>query len=160
MKLIISRHAEAENDSPTGSDKDRKLTEKGKNDIIKMSNFIKNTPVSVNRIFFSPYLRTRLTADAYAENLGVGTPTESFDCLAPGNICSNITHDLSRLSNSDTVLIVAHNPEVSYFTSALLGIENIEESLIFSPGTTACILIPRETFQKGKLLWFVSPDFL
>ena len=160
MKLIIARHAEAEDKSPSGADKDRQLTEKGRLDIIKMSRFIHNTPVKVNKIYYSPYLRTKLTADIYARELKIESPAESFSCLAPGNSCSNIIPDLARLSNSETILIVSHNPDISYFTASLLEIDCVEESLIFSPGTTACILIPKETFRKGKLLWFVSPDFL
>lgn len=158
MKLILARHAEAENNST--SDKDRQLTEKGINDIHKMANFIKKTPVKVNRIYFSPYLRTKFTALAYAEHFELKNELESFDCLAPGNYCNSIIHDLARLSNSETVMIVAHNPEICYFTSSLLAIDNPEESMIFNPGSAACILIPKETFKKGKLLWFVSPDFL
>jgi len=160
MKIIISRHGEAEAKSRSGKDEDRALTPQGIDDINKMSNFIINSPVKVNRIFYSPYLRTKMTADTYAKALNVKHPAESYDCLAPGNYCNDIISDLTQFSNSDTILIVTHVPEVSQFTATLLGMENNLDSMIFSPGTTACILIPKETFKKGKLIWFVSPDMI
>ena len=39
MKLIIGRHGEAESFSATGLDRDRKLTENGKTDLVKMANY-------------------------------------------------------------------------------------------------------------------------
>ena len=160
MKIIIARHGDAEEASSGGSDRDRALSEKGRNDIIRMCRFIEHSPVKVDKIFYSPYLRTRMTADTYYKNLQVTHPPESYDCLAPGNYCQDILPDLARFSNSETVMIVAHNPEVSQFTASLLGIPFNEESLIFTPGTTACLLIPKETFKKGKLIWFVAPDMI
>lgn len=160
MKLIISRHGEAENNSITGLDKDRPLSDKGRADILKMSQFIKHTPLKVNRIYHSPYLRTCQTADIYAESLGIIDHIEPLSDLAPAGDSSNMLSSFCKFSNSDTILVVGHNPDVSYLVAKLVMNEALASSFVFCPGATVAINVAREKLCKGQLVWMVSPDFL
>ncbi|MBK6608983.1 MAG: phosphohistidine phosphatase SixA [Leptospiraceae bacterium] len=160
MKLIIARHGEAESFSATGLDRDRKLTENGKTDLVKMANFIYNSPLRVTQILYSPYLRTQETADIYSSTLqfkGVATPADE---LLPSNDYSDLLPKLNQLSNSDTVLLIGHNPDVSFFAARLIRDESISRSLVFSPGSTIAINIAKENFLMGQIIWMISPEFL
>lgn len=160
MKLIIGRHGEAESIAMTGLDKDRRLTEKGRLDIAKMGGYILQTPLKVTQIYYSPYARTNETATIFSETLHFsGDPIPASELL-PGNEYSDLFPKLSKLSNSDTVLIVGHNPDVSYLVSKLIRDVSISRSFIFMPGTTIAINIAKENFQNGQLLWMISPEFL
>lgn len=160
MKLIISRHGDAELLSNSGRDRDRKLSEQGKKEIELMSNFISNTSLKPNQIFHSPFQRTIETAEIYAKCLNLKNEVISSDYLLPESMYVDILGELSKFQNSDTILLVGHNPNVSYFISKLLSDYDLSRSVPFLTGTTVAINIPKETFTRGQILWFISPDFL
>lgn len=160
MKIILVRHGEAEDISRTGSDKTRKLTEKGIDDIHKVGAFIRHSRIKISQIFHSPYERTHLTAKILASELDMDDHIIAADELSAGCDCFNIIPNLCDYSNSDAVIIVGHNPDITYFAAKLLGSTIFEECLNFSPGTTIAVNVPKEKFTKGQILWVVSPDFL
>lgn len=159
MKLILARHGEAEDVSPTGKDRDRELTPKGKEDIHKMGRFIQLSSLKVKYIYHSPYLRTRQTAEIFAEELKIEL-LEPCDELAPGKSCEDIIHKIKNFSNSEALLIVSHNPGIAHFAAYLIQDDALAPHLPFRPGTTIAINVARERFQKGQIIWMISPDDL
>jgi phosphohistidine phosphatase len=157
MKIIISRHGESEDFSSTGRDFDRKLTPRGKEEIIKMANFIKGSSLNVQHIYYSPYLRTKETANIYSEILNIKDSLELCDELAPNNDCMNLIYRIKDFSNSETILIISHNPGIALFASKLIKDESLYNCLQFSPGTTIAINIAKERFNSGQILWMLSP---
>lgn len=160
MKIIISRHGEAEDFSPTGRDIDRPLSSNGQFEIRKMGTFIKRGSLHVQHIYHSPYLRTRQTAEIYAEELGLKEVVETCDELAPGNECMNLLTRLKHYSNSDTFLLVSHNPGVAHFAARLIQDDNLAGSLLFSTGTALALNIAKERFCKAQIIWMISPSDL
>lgn len=159
MKIILVRHGEAEDVRPSGSDRSRKLTEKGRDDIHKIGSFIRNSHLKVSEIFHSPYERTRITAEILASELDLVGHVMSAEELSAGCDCCGILPNLGSYSNSDAIVIVGHNPDITFFAAKLLG-SSCETNLVFSPGTTIAVNVPKERFSKGQILWVVSPDFL
>ncbi|MBM9548065.1 phosphohistidine phosphatase SixA [Leptospira sp. 201903074] len=160
MKIILVRHGEAENATPTISDTQRELTDKGVSDIHKIGRFIKNSALAVKQVYYSPYLRTKHTAEILSEELKYGGEMLASDDLAAGKGCSDIISCLVNFSNSDTVLLVGHNPDITYFAARLLGNATVAENLIFQPGSTIAINVAREKFAHGQIIWAISPDNL
>ena len=160
MKLIISRHGDADVVSPTGRDIDRPLTDHGRSEIKKMAYFIKRGSLHVQHIYHSPYLRTKQTAEIYAEELGLEEVIETCDELAPGNECMDLIHKLKNFSNSDTFLIVSHNPGVANFAAKLIQDDALASSLLFSTGTALALNIARERFCRAQIIWMISPSDL
>ncbi|MCB1141595.1 MAG: phosphohistidine phosphatase SixA [Leptospiraceae bacterium] len=157
MKIIISRHGEAEDYSSSGRDFDRSLTDAGRLDIAKMANFIKNSSLKVQHIYHSPYLRTKQTAEIYSSILQLPEQIELCEELAPNNDCMDLVHRIRNFSNSETFLLISHNPGIAFFASRLIQDESLYESLLFMPGTTIAINIARERFTKGQIIWMISP---
>jgi len=160
MKLIIGRHGEAEQHSATGLDKDRKLTEKGIADIGKMADFIFHSPLRVTQIFHSPYIRTNETAEIFSEKIRFKGIVNPVNELLPGADYSDLLPKLNQFTNSDTILIIGHNPDVSFFAGKLIRDESFANVFGFSPGTTVAINIAKENFLRGQLIWMISPEFL
>lgn len=160
MKLIICRHGESDITSASGFDRDRKLSDKGKNDIAKMAKFIQGTPIKVTKVYHSPYLRTIETAQIYSDILPGKLVPETSEFLAPSANYNDLLPGFCRYPNSETILIVGHNPDVSYFAANLLKSDSIASMFFFSPGATLAINVARENFCNGQLVWFVAPDFL
>ena len=159
MKLILSRHGEAEESFLT-KDSERKLTTKGKSDILKMANFLFNSGIRISQIYHSPLVRTTETAKIYAEVLNLTDKMEKSDCLKPNSVYSTILPELQVFSNSDAILLIGHNPNVSYFTSELILGNYLNQSFPFQPGSIIGINIAKERFKDGMLFWFLSPDYL
>ncbi|PJZ66563.1 phosphohistidine phosphatase SixA [Leptospira wolffii] len=159
MKIIIARHGEAIPNSPDGQDSSRILSPKGEADVEKMARFFQ-TGFKIKKIYHSPYLRTKATAEIYSRILKPELETESIEYLLPGEDYLRICPLLKDNSNSDAILIVGHSPDVSIFSENLLGISGVGKSFLFTPGSALAVNIPREKFQGGQIIWFVSPDFL
>ncbi len=160
MKLIISRHGESETMSMTGKDRDRKLTETGISEISMMAKFIRASFLKPKCIIHSPYLRTTETAEIYAKGLSLENNFFSSDSLAPDSEYEKIFPELEAFDNSDTILLVGHNPNVSYFAATLIENPNLSRSFQFATGATLALNIPKETFRRGQILWMISPDLL
>jgi phosphohistidine phosphatase len=160
MKIILVRHGEAEDIFLARSDRERKLTEKGVADIHKIGAFIRNSHLKVTSIYHSPYERTKNTANIIASELQLEDHVYSADELSAGSDCCNLLPDLYSCSNSDAIVVVAHNPDIVFFAAKLLGAESCENHLVFSPGTTIAVNVPKERFSHGQILWVISPDFL
>ncbi|MCZ8157504.1 MAG: phosphohistidine phosphatase SixA [Leptospira sp.] len=160
MKIILVRHGEAEDPSSATSDQSRRLTEKGESDIHKIGRFIKSSPLKVSQVFYSPYTRTRLTAEILSKEIAFSGEPTSYDVLAAGARCSDILSCLVSLNNSDTVLLVGHNPDITLFAAELLGNASTSENLVFMPGSSIAINVAREKFAHGQIIWAISPDML
>lgn len=160
MKLILARHGEAEEFSATGRDIDRHLTKKGAEDIHKMGRFIYLSSLKVTHIYHSPYVRTRETAEIFAEELGISEVLESCDELAPGNVCEDMLYRIKNFSNSEAILIVSHNPGIAHFAAYLIQDDSLTPHIPFHPGTTIAINVARENFQRGQIIWMISPQDL
>ena len=158
MKIIISRHGDAEPFSHTGRDADRSLSSQGIGEIKKMAMFVKRGSLNVQHIYHSPYLRTKQTAEIYANELGLSELIETCDELAPGNECMDLIHRLKSYSNSDTFLLVSHNPGVSHFAARLIQDDGLASSLLFGTGTALALNIAREKFCRAQIIWMISPS--
>jgi phosphohistidine phosphatase len=160
MKLILARHGEAEHFSESGRDRDRKLTKEGRDDIRKVGRFIKLSSLRVKHIYHSPYERTKETAEIFSEELGLTSVLVPCEELAPENECENLLVRIKDYTNSDTILIVSHNPGISHFAAQLIQGDHLFPSLPFLPGTTLALNVPREYFQRGQIMWMISPHDL
>lgn len=161
MKLIIIRHGEAEFSAATGLDKDRELTENGIADIGKIGNFIVGSSLKIHRIYHSPYRRTLQTAEILHEKLEIPElPVLADNDLMPGCDYMKFLPTLTSFSNSETVVIVGHNPDVAFFAAQLLKDISLQAVLLFQPGTCMGINIAKERFFGGQLIWYISPNNL
>ncbi|MEO1584775.1 MAG: histidine phosphatase family protein [Planctomycetota bacterium] len=118
VQVILLRHGKAEQESPTGRDEDRPLTERGVAQSGWMGRELAEAGLSGVPVLASPAARTSHTAAIVADALG-GEPahdprlflsaglTEIFDLLADGW--------------ADGVILVGHNPTLSLAASALVG---------------------------------------
>lgn len=160
MKVILVRHGEAEEASVSGSDQNRALTAKGQSDVRKVGRFIRGSQLNVTHVFHSPYLRTRVTASILSEEIQFLGQAISSEELSAGSSCDTIITCLQNLTNSDTVVLVGHNPDITFFAAQLLGNHSYSENLIFQPGSSVAINVAREKLARGQLLWAISPDLI
>jgi len=114
--IIVMRHAKAETESPTDNDFDRRLKKKG----IVAAQFISKTfaemKIKPDVIVTSLVVRALSTAQIIAEHFGLQNKMLTKNYLYNRLYTfKEIVEDLIIFQNeSDTVIIVGHNPSISY----------------------------------------------
>ena len=117
MKLMLMRHAEAEDGSP---DPDRQLTDFGRATSYAMASFaIKTAAMTVSQIWCSPYKRARETSEPFRELLGDSTTFVIKDWLKPEGNPDKILTEIRNVT--DSVLIIGHNPLLAALVGKLIG---------------------------------------
>jgi len=154
MNLYLVQHAEARSEQ---EDPERSLTEKGWNDIRKVSSFIaKQTGIQVNRILHSGKTRARQTAEALAEQLKPVQGIRIADGLDP---LANPLTWAKRLDDMDEdIMLVGHLPHLSKLAALLLcGNEN-KEIVKFQNAGVVCL--GKDEYCAWSVQWIVIPKIL
>ncbi len=155
-KILIIRHAEAESPGQI-ADFDRKLTQKGIDKANEIGQILLQKGITPDFIGTSSAVRTLETANIIASNLGFAIENIHQDKY----LYIATTKDLvTYIQNIDykhhTIIIVGHNPYISYLTEKLSGV-NLGS---VSPCSTTCITYENVgswgeiALLLGKLAWF------
>ena len=148
MKLYFVRHTSAADNAAT--DSKRPLTRQGEEEARRVGAALSGLNVRPSRIYSSPLLRARQTADLIASELGFDGPTESLDELANGATTSSLIKALSP--TSDETILVGHMPSLAEHVAAIVGAKSPAE-FTFGKGSVACIELVRPKLSAGKLQW-------
>ena len=120
MKLILMRHAEAEPGDAYSDDALRPLTAEGAKTQKKMTQALQRMGVKPERIFTSPRLRARQTAEITAQVLGLSDVLQESDALGDGYSVNGVLALVHDFADKETVLCVGHEPDLSALAGALL----------------------------------------
>ena len=155
MELYFFRHGQAEDaQGPEFDDFARKLTDKGIERTQAAARALHKLGVKPARIYTSPRLRARQTADILASTLGL-TPQAQEEVnfgFNPEHIPALI-HDVT---NDLALMFVGHEPDLSITVGALVGGGDIE----MKKGGVARVDLLARTPIRGVLLWVMTPRVL
>jgi len=122
MNIFILRHGLAAEPGKGGNDAERPLTGKGEHKLEGVAEAMAAMELSFDRIFSSPYLRARQTAELIADALKARKRLEFTDALLPGATPSDAVHFLDSLKPvPEDVLVVGHEPNLSELISLLVS---------------------------------------
>lgn len=113
--LYLMRHAQADNDSPSGLDMDRKLSNHGHEQAHTMARWLSQQACVPQRIIASPAQRTRQTALAVAKAVGIPPLEIHWDVAiysaSPGSLLALIQEQLeTQRVQVEGLLLIGHNP--------------------------------------------------
>lgn len=163
MLVTIWRHGEA---GAARSDRDRALTTRGANDIKHGCHQFQAACEAKNfgrpqAILHSPYTRTVETANILASNFK-GASIKPLRVLEPGNDVAGVEaaldEQLLQGKAADHIILVSHQPLVSYLLNYLLGEAGRVPSL--SPGALATVEL--DTTGQGcacLAFWAMAPKY-
>ena len=138
------RHATAEESA--GSDALRPLSERGRREAQEAADAIREREARPVVVLTSPRLRARETAEIVGRALGV--PVELREGLNCGATAAAYLDALRPVEGRD-VLVVAHNPEISAFATAVA-----RRVVSFRPSTVCCLDL---TEDSASLDWVRHP---
>ena len=156
MKLILWRHAEAEDGSPTVTDAKRRLTQRGEKQARHMAQWLRSHLPSAAkrmRVLVSPSIRTQQTAHA------LQLPFEIEPRVGAGGTPSSILVAAAWPAEERTVIVVGHQPTLGQLAALLMTGAEAEWS-VKKGGIWWFSQRSREEGEQVVLRAVMNPDFL
>lgn len=157
LKVFILRHGAAETRRPNLSDRERRLTAQGLQELGAAVRGLRRLKVQPDEILSSPYRRAWDTAVVAARELTAGKSPVEMAALVPGGNVARIWTELKKFSSAKSVMLVGHEPLLSEFAAFLLNSPHLTMNLKKS----GFIRIDLDTVQvnhpSGNLRWLLTP---
>jgi phosphohistidine phosphatase len=159
LELYLIRHgvaAERGDDYP--DDSKRPLTNGGISRLRKEAKALDGLGVAFDHIITSPLVRTKQTADVFAELLKSKPSVSQSDALSPAGTSAAVIQELAKHMRKGRIAIVGHEPNIGELAARLIG---ARMPLEFKKG--GICRIDFEVFPPkgvGQLRWFVTPRML
>ncbi|MBN2455716.1 MAG: phosphohistidine phosphatase SixA [Sedimentisphaerales bacterium] len=153
MQLYLVQHGQAKSEDV---DPDRHLTEKGQNDVKKISFFLKKYGLSVDAIWHSGKTRAAQTADILASGVVVNQAIAQHDGLKPNDAIGPLREELVKAD--EDLMIVGHLPFLSKLASAIVANSESADVITFQQGGIVCLEQNEEL--AWSIRWMVIPELL
>jgi len=157
MRLLIVRHAIAEDRAPGLSDAERGLTPEGISKFERAAAGLARIVDRPDAVLTSPLKRARQTAEIAARAWGRVEPRE-VDALAGGTF-TDLAKAVGVHPAEATVVLVGHEPHASELLARLLGSRD-GDRFSFKKGGAALVELEDGLEDGGQLVWFLPPRVL
>ena len=156
MDVYILRHGKAEDAGPGTSDAARRLTKKGREEIVATGRWMAAQDLRFDLIAASPLVRAQETAAIIAESLGEKERLVTWKVLAPGANTDTVCRMIGKQGELRSILLVGHEPLLSALISRIIaGDENA--AIAMTKGSLAKIRGFSSTgHPSGELHWLVT----
>jgi len=153
MKLYLVQHAKAASEQ---QDPQRSLTEEGRLELQKVTEFIKPMNLSVDYLWHSEKKRAIQTAELLAEAIEIKKAKAMRERLGPSDDVAILKEELTAAA--DDIMIVGHLPFLSKLASLLLtGHESADTAAFKNAGIVA---LARSKENRWQIDWMVTPEIL
>ena len=155
MELYLLRHASAgEGLSDPKKDEKRRLDEDGVLQTRYIGLMLAQLDVQLDLIVSSPLVRAMQTASVAANELAYEGKIELGLALRPEATFEEFRELLKKLSKSESVMVVGHNPSLSEFLGRLVGGPAAPAQIDMKKGAVAKVELRG---KSATLLWLVTP---
>ncbi len=160
MRLVLLRHAPAEPRDPVHwpDDLARPLTPRGVSRMRRAAAGLARLERGIERVYSSPAVRCVESARLLALALGLRDEPARLDALLPGAAPLESVRQLAREHAASAVALVGHEPELSEFASALLGVR--PGSISFKKAGACALELAADGPLAAKLRWWLPPAAL
>ncbi len=121
-KLFIIRHTQKD-ESISGDDYDRPLTDLGLQNAHEIGKFLDNKNVKIDLIVASPAKRTRQTAEIIAQEVTYRKSVMYNEVLYMAYVNEMIETLSYTFDSVETMILIAHNPSVTALALTLVGLK-------------------------------------
>ncbi|MEI6167594.1 MAG: phosphohistidine phosphatase SixA [bacterium] len=160
MKLYLLRHGSAVDIGEKGvsSDEERMLTREGRECTTTVLRRLRKV-CRPQRIWTSPLVRARETAEIACEILSPPAPLSTLKSLSAGTEVDRILPWL-KTCEEESLMLVGHMPDLAIL-AACLTMRVKTEAIILKKSGLCCIEFDGRIAEgKGQLVWLVTPSLL
>jgi phosphohistidine phosphatase len=160
MDLYILRHGLAEEQSQSGKDRDRQLTEEGIKKTRAAGKALRKMELHFDLVLSSPFPRAWQTAEIVTEECGCAKALQRCDPLSSGAPMSGVLQEITRAAAKySSVMIVGHEPDLSELISVLLsGAPSL--AITMKKGGLAKLTLAIAEPGTARLEWLLTPKHL
>lgn len=160
MNLYLIRHAIAEEESPSGEDSQRLLTDKGAKKMRNIAKGLKALGVEFDYILTSPYIRAHQTAEILGDVFKMKKRIITSENLAPMGDPDQLLAEINEKYTVNSLAIIGHEPYLSILVS-LLTANGSPVEMTFKKGGV-CYLTTDDLHhtRKATLEWLLTPGVL
>ncbi len=152
------RHAEAEVRSAEGNDRERALTDKGREQSRRIGKFLRRNELVPDVILSSPYARAWQTAEIVCDEADLDDPTLA-GWLACGMTPETAMHELKAFSRFPGLMIVGHQPDLSELCAKLLGLHDPIQ-IPFKKAALICLELEEFRPTSARLVFALTVQLL
>lgn len=160
MNLYLIRHAIAKEESATGEDSQRALTEKGAKKMRAVAKGLRALGVEFDFILTSPYLRAEQTAVILADVFKIKKKVAVSENLTPMGDPDLLFAEINEKYSVNSLAVVGHEPYLSTLVG-LLTANGVPVDMTFKKGGV-CYLASDDLrhARKATIEWLLSPGIL
>jgi len=138
MTLFLLRHGQAESNSADQTDFSRALLEKGRQQARNAARLLREADSLPDLVLCSPLVRTRQTAQAFADAAGMPGPV-SQAWLSSGMNPETALAELTSFHEFEKIMIVGHEPDLSFLIQHVIGA--VGNTVEIKKGSLTCLEI-------------------
>lgn len=162
QRLILMRHAEAEPAAASGRDRDRGLSERGRDDAARVGRALARRGFRPDHALVSPAVRTRQTWDLARDAFG-DVETRFDEPLYDGGAPTLRSLVEEMEDTAGCLIVIAHNPGVhrlalDYLVEAAASPSVLERLSGFAPASAAVFTV--DAAGRPGFEGFLRPDDL
>ena len=153
MRVYLMQHGKP---VPKEQDPHRPLSEKGKDEVEKMSEFLWKSGVSVQEAFHSGKTRARQTAEIMVSQLNPEVKAQERADLSP---LGDVKEIGSHIKDTDKDLLIAgHLPHLGKLASLLIAGDEAVPVVSFQQGGVVCL--ENDEKDHWSVAWMVVPEII
>ena len=152
MKLYLVQHGNA---AVKEVDPDRGLTERGKDDVGKVADFIRSLNISA-QLWHSGKTRAAQTAEMLAKAMTVKCVVSGKEGLSPNDDVKKTKEQIESVD--EDVMIVGHLPFLGKLVSLFVTGDESKGTIAFKQGCMVCLECGEEKLCHVE--WMVIPEIL
>jgi phosphohistidine phosphatase len=153
MRVYLMQHGKP---VPEEENPDRPLSDEGKREVMKVSEFLGRIGLQVEAIFHSGKTRARQTAEIVAARLGPKTRLEERTGLSP---MSDVESSAAEIRAAEKDLFIAgHLPHLAKLASLLLTGRETPAVVRFQQGGVVCL--EKDEAGQWSVVWMVVPGIM
>ncbi|MBK6791462.1 MAG: phosphohistidine phosphatase SixA [Anaerolineales bacterium] len=160
MNLYLIRHAIAEEESSSGEDSQRALTDKGAKKMRQVAKGLKILGIEFDFILSSPYLRAYQTAEILGDVFKMKKKVVQSENLTPMGDPDLLLAEINEKYSVNSLAIVGHEPYLSTLVSLLVAGGAPVEMTFKKGGICHLSTDDLHHTHKATLEWLLTPGVM
>jgi phosphohistidine phosphatase len=154
MNIYLMQHGKP---VPKEKNPDKPLSDRGRDDVRKMADFLKKAGIQVETVFHSGKTRARQTAEIINSKINPGKESQKREGLSPLDDVKTIAEGIKQ--GQKDFMIVGHLPHLGKLISLLITGSDSSQIVSFQQGGVVCLRTNEEE-KNWAIAWMMVPEII